>query len=500
MDGVELRNNVGGRWAPLICAYSAFVLLAVVATLPAGLDMARIWIGSSSYHHGLFVAPAALWMIFVFGGRPEAGGGHILGLLIIALGVGGWLLGRAAGAGIVEQAGFVTILIGGVGAVFSDRALSVWAWPLAFLYFLVPAGESLVPALQDVTAQLIVAALNLVGFDVSIDGVVIDTSVGAFAIAEACAGLRLLIAALMISAIFAYTAFEGWGRRLAFLLFAALFAIFANAVRAFLLIIAAILSGKHTGVGPDHYIVGWALYLGVLVVLALVGKRFANRSAKTRTPMPAPSMRFTALIGAAGIVVASAAYANVVVDRPVDRATPTTLTLINAPGWRILPPPQNWRAGMNHADRSVAATYDTSGERVYVSLAYFTHDRRGAEITVNLPDGSDKHEWRKAGATQSVVYLFGTSEPRRFEKLSGPGNRKLLTLTAYWLDDELFFDAISLKRAQAELKLKGRNPEGGVFLFAASYNDDPAEAVQLIGRFTADIEPFSDWRARLAGN
>ena len=496
MDRATAKIDANGRWTGLLGAYGVFALVTVFATLPTGLDMVRIWVGSSSYHHGLFVIPAALWMIVIYGGRPATGGGGLSGLAIVALGVGVWLLGRAAGVALIEQTGLVTLLIGSVGAVFSDRALVVWAWPLAFLYFLVPAGESVVPALQDVTARLIVAALNLFGFGVSIDGVVIDTSVGAFAIAEACAGLRLLIAALMISAIFAYTAFESWTRRIAFLLFAAFFAIFANALRAFLLIMAGILSGKHTGVGPDHYVVGWALYLGVLIVLALVGKRFADRRARPRTPSPAPRMLFMALMTAAGLVIAGAAYAHVVVDRPVDRAPPKMLTLLNAPGWRILPPPQNWRAGFDHADRSVAATYDSSGERVYVALAYFTHDRRGVEITGG---NRDDYDWRKAGATDAVLYLFGSSEMRRFEKLSGPGGRNLLTLTAYWLGDDIYFDAASLKKQQAKLKLRGQNPEGGVILLAAPFEDVPAEAVRVIGRFTGDIESFSDWRARLAG-
>ncbi len=498
MDSAGEKVSASGNWALLIGVYGAFALLAVFATLPAGLDMARIWIGSSSYHHGLFVAPAALWMIVAFGGRPTAGGGHWIGAAIVALGVGVWLLGRAAGVALVEQTGLVTVLIGGVGAVFSDRALMVWAWPLAFLYFLVPAGESLVPALQDVTAQLIVAALNMFGFDVSIDGIVIDTSVGAFAIAEACAGLRLLIAALMISAIFAYTAFESWSRRIAFLLFAAFFAIFANAVRAFLLILAAIVTGEHTGVGPDHYIVGWVLYLGVLIVLALVGRRFADRRARPRAPSAAPTLAYASVIAAAILVAAGAAYAAMVVDKPVDRTPPKMLTLLNAPGWRILPPPQNWRAGFDHADRSVAATYDSRGNRVYVSLAYFTHDRRGVEIT-SESYRSDDVEWRKAGANDAVVYLFGTSETRRFEKLSGPGGEKLLTLTAYWLGDDVYFDTASLKKQQARMKLRGSNPEGGAVVLAASFQDDPAEAVRTIGLFTSEIEAFSDWRARLAG-
>lgn len=499
MDGATLKSgaHIGADRAGGAIAYAALALLAALLTWPTVPDMARTWLGSSTYHHGIFVAPAALWMILVHRSGPARDGDPTIGLFAIVAAAALWLVGRAGGVALVEQVAFVTMLIGGVGAVFGAGALRAWAWPLGFLYFMVPAGDSLLPTLQFATATIVVGALNLFGFEIVVDGVVIQTRVGAFAVAEACAGLNVLIAAIMVSAVFAYVSFERWSKRVAFILFAAVFAVIANAVRAFFLILIPLLNGKQANIGPDHYIVGWALYLFVLIALALIARRFADRRTRATANGTAPGWRIVPLAIAAGYLAAGAVYANTVVDRPVDRSAPATLSLMNAPGWRILPPPQHWRAGSPEADRSVAATYDSAGVQVYVALSYFTHDRRGAETAGRA--GVAGKDWDRVGTHDGVLYLFGTSERRRLERLSDPQGRNYLAVTVYWLGDDIYFDRRDVKIAQARLKLNGENPEGGAITFAAPYADDPNDALRAIGRFAADVEKFSEWRARLAG-
>lgn len=501
MDAAAIKSSAHLRatsgWGGVAIAYGVFVVLVSALTWPSVPDLVRTWLASSYYHHAMFVAPAALWMILAHSSRPESATRPDIGLLIIVVGAALWLIGRAGGAAIIEQLAFVTILIGGVGAVYGHHALRLWAWPLGFLYFMVPAGDSLLPALQFATATLVVAALNLFGFEIAVDGVIIDTSVGAFAIAEACAGLNVLIAAIMVSTIFAYVSFEGWGRRAAFIAFAAFFAIAANAVRAFFLILIPLLMGEQADIGPDHYIVGWILYFIVLVALAMIGRHFANRPAPVFAATSAPQSRYFPLMIAAGYLIAGAVYANSVVDRNIIRTAPATLSLLNAPGWRIMPPAQDWRAQSAYADRSAAAMYVSADAKVDIALSYFTHDRRGAEYTAR-PLGEAGANWDRIGGHQGVLYLFGAARTVTFARLTGPQNKKRLAISMYWLGNDIYFSARELKRAQAAQKLRGVNPEGGVITFASTYALNPDDAVRAIGRFTADVESFSDWRTRLA--
>jgi len=502
MDGATLQTGAkispDRRWTEAFFFLGVFALLLGALTWPTAPDMARVWLASSTYHHGFFVAPAAIWMIIAHSPRPMTGGSSTVGLLIVLAGALLWLPARAGNVAIVEQFAFVTILIGAVGASLGDRPLRAWAWPLGFLYFMVPAGESIVPALQFITADMVVAALNLFGVDVAIDGILIETHVGAFAIAEACAGLNVLIAALMAAAVYSYVSFAHWPRRFAFIAFAGAFAIAANAVRAFFLILIPVIRGEQADIGPDHYIVGWILYAAVLIALAFVATRFADRKEHSSNGDPLQP-RALPLAIAAALVAAVALYAANVVERASTQSPPSTLSLLNAPGWRLTPPPYHWPPTSVNADRRAAATYITPRDKVLVALTYFTHDRRGAEIA-GMETVSETSPWRRIDDHESVIYLFGSAETRTFTLLRAPEGRSFAALSVYWLGDDIFASARAVKIAVAKQKLAGVHAPGGKITLAAPYDADPEEAVKAIGRLTSDLEKFSSWRARHSGS
>ena len=65
-------------------------------------------------------------------------------------------------------------------------------FPLAFAVFLVPFGEEIVPPLQMLTAEIVIALTHLSGIEAHIDGVFIDTPAGLFEVAAACAGVQFV--------------------------------------------------------------------------------------------------------------------------------------------------------------------------------------------------------------------------------------------------------------------------------------------------------------------
>ncbi len=482
-----------------IVYFSAIVVTAIALLHPTALDMATTWAMSSSYHYGVLVAPIAVWMITAKSAKPATPTNRAPGFLIIVAGATLWLMGHAASVAVVEQFALVTTIIGSVCVVYGGGVLRSWAYPLAFLYFMVPFGEAIVPGLQTITAQIVVAMLSALSMPVSIDGYLIRTPAGAFEVAEACAGFRFLISALMIAAVFAYVSFQSLHKRIGFLLFATAFAILANGVRAFMLVLIATLTDMQWAVGPDHLLIGWMFYALLFVILIAVGRRFADApTSQPSTPTQQPgASALPAMLAAIAMIVGVAAYASVVIDRPVDKTAPVSLSLLNAPGWRILPPAQNWRAHLPQADRTAGATYVNANNTVYVSLGYFTHDRKGGEI-INYDNRAwSDVSWRRIGAHDAVIYLFGTSKTRRIDILAGPERRRLAAVTVYWLDGEVFLERWRMKLAQAKAKLTGRNPSGGLIIIAASYNRDPANAVATLRNFTSDVEPLGAWRSRI---
>lgn len=495
--GAIRQLSVSDAAAPL-AAYGAYCLLLAAALHPTFWEMARTWISSSSYSHGALVIPAAIWMMMVrrravyVAPSMMAIGGVAAGALL-------WLLGRAAGVALVEQIAFVSLLIAGAGAIFGLAAIRTHAYPLAFLFFMVPFGESLFPVLQSLTANASVMLLNLVGEVTFLDGVMIETRSGLFEVAEACAGLRFLLAALMISAVYAYVSLPAMQTRLTFLTVAVIIGLGANIIRAFLLIYIATISDMRLAVGADHYLIGLVFYGLVFLLLFYIGEKFAKRKqAEQDQWAEAPAKKWAPLTAflSAGVILAASVYAGVVIT-----SAPSTIPLrtaqISAPGWRILPLPDVWAAQTPNADVASGATYQHENRTVFFSYGAFSHDRPGAEIITYENRAYDSDDWRKIAEIKEVLYLFGASEERPFEILAGPERRRLAVSSAYWWNGEIYYDALALKRDQMVARLRGDNPPGGVFFIAAPFEKDPQDAINDIRAFTVSLEGAEKWISRM---
>lgn len=495
----ELPHAKSSGWTGPVALYGVYALLCVLALHPTAFTMAQTWLSSSSYHHGVVVAPLAIWMIM---SRPHiAPASGPLSLVAVAGGAALWLAGHAAGVALVEQIAFVSLLIAGAGVVFGANALRVWALPLLFLYFMVPFGEVLIPVLQQITAHAVVGLLNFFGMAATLDGVLITTKSGVFEIAAACAGLNFLLAALMIACVYACQTLHNQRVRAAFIIIAALVALSANFLRAFALILIATLSNMRFAVGADHLAIGFVFYGAIFFLLFWIGAKMRNPKSVGPEHAPvAPRRPWRALVSGLALVpvLAASAYAAFVVDFAITLPSPPRDLTLNAPGWRILPAPENWSPTLN-ADNTGAATYQRDGERVYVSQAYIAQDRPGREIVNALNTPADGLGWRRIAALHEVVYLFGQSKPVPLAVLAGPERRRLLVATVYWRGDAVYTDKITFKWAQMNDKLRGRNPPGGVIMIASDYSGTPSQALQRIRAFTSDVETFDSWRKRIGG-
>ena len=119
----------------------------------------------------------------------------IAALLVLPLGVA-WL--AAERLGIMEGRQLVAISTVQVLflAMLGRRLWLAMLGPLLYLYFLVPFGDFLTPKLQDVTTWFIRYGVDILGIPAYIDGYIIEIPEGTFFVAEACAGLRFLIASI----------------------------------------------------------------------------------------------------------------------------------------------------------------------------------------------------------------------------------------------------------------------------------------------------------------
>ena len=257
--------------------------------LPECRAAVKVWIDSTAYGHCFLVAPIAAYLVWdrrdtLRGLSPHAS--PALALLAIPLGLA-WFaaerLGIMEGRQLVTL-GFVELLF---LVVLGWRLYLAMLGPLLYLVFLVPFGAFLTPVLQSFTARFIDLGLNVLGISHYVSDMVIEISAGTFFVAEACAGLRFLIAAIAFGVFYALLNYRSPGRRLFFIAISIVVPIIANGIRALGIVVLGHVLGSAEAAAADHIIYGWVFFSAVMLLLVLVGMplREASAAAPVR-PLP----------------------------------------------------------------------------------------------------------------------------------------------------------------------------------------------------------------------
>lgn len=239
---------------------------------------ARVWVVNDTFNHCFLVVPAVLYAIWQQRGAilRQPPGYSVLGLFGVLAALFVYALGQAAYAELLQHLAVFGLIPVMVLFLFGWRVVAViWA-PLAFTLFSVPVGEEMMPLFQDVTAEMAVAMLKVLGVPVYRDGLYISVSNGNFVVAEACSGVRFFIACVVIGCAYAYLNFVTWWRSLAFVVFSVVMPIVANGIRAFgIIYIGHVTEMKHAA-GADHLVYGWFFFALVVLFLILVGHWFSD--------------------------------------------------------------------------------------------------------------------------------------------------------------------------------------------------------------------------------
>ncbi|WP_431301426.1 exosortase A [Sediminicoccus sp. BL-A-41-H5] len=280
----------GEGWVvPLLVLAAGLVALGWVFRAE-GVAAVTVWENSAAYNHCWLVLPVALWLgwtrrhrLAALAPRPTPWAA------LPALGAGcAWWLAERLGVMEGRQFAALAAMLSLVLAVLGWRVCRAMAAPLLYLVFLVPFGAFLVPALQRVTAVMIVMGLELLGIPHHADGLIIELAAGTFLVAEACAGLRFIIASLAFGALYALVMFRSPGRRVLVMVLALVVPVVANGMRA----LGIVLLGHHWGsaeaAAADHLIYGWVFFSAVILLLILAGLPFREDRPEPAPPIPLP--------------------------------------------------------------------------------------------------------------------------------------------------------------------------------------------------------------------
>lgn len=481
---------------------AAFVVVALVALFfDTARSMAAIWQRSDTFGHGWLVVPIALWLVWrqreVVARAPLR---PFWPALALVAGAGlAWLLGRLAGAAVVEHFALVAMIQTAVLAVLGPAAARAIAFPLVFLIFAVPFGEAFVPKLMDWTADFTVAALKLSGIPVYREGNFFVIPSGQWSVVEACSGLRYLIASLMVGALFAHLVYVTRWRKAAFVAASLVVPIVANWLRAYLIVMIGHLSGNELAAGVDHLIYGWLFFGVVMLLLFWVGARFrergtvgVRRAAAESDPTPQGGPAAVAALVAvllAGLWLPLSSRLGASDDGRARAIAPLAATN----GWRPADASFfDWQPGFSGQRTVLRQAFERDGARVVVYVAYYAGQNASRSLitSANQLVASQEVRWREvARGTESVATRDG-AVPVRSATIAAAAGR-FHVLWTYWIDGHFTTSDAVGKLLLALTRLRGRADDAAaVFLFTEP--SDRSDGAAVLRQFAADMaEPLA---------
>lgn len=280
MQGETIIKSVNNRNINLLLSTFIIIILCcyLYAFWPTLSTMELIWRNSETYMHCYLILPISLWLVFrkktVL--RQQSLQPSLLpALLSIPISIL-WLMAYAVNVNFVSQFAVIIYLQLIIWSFIGHSvAKAIW-FPLSFLIFLVPFGESINPLLQQITADFVVYMLHLINFPVFRDGLYIHTATTTFEVAVACSGLNFLLTSLVLSCLFSYLNYKKWYKAVIFIALVLGFSIIANGIRAFLLVVIGEKTNLAYGFGADHYYYGWIVFFIVMFCSFWIGAKFAD--------------------------------------------------------------------------------------------------------------------------------------------------------------------------------------------------------------------------------
>jgi exosortase len=253
------------------------ILLALLAVVfaPVYPELIATWLGHSNNSHGMLVPFISLYFIWQKKGdlKVQEISSSNWGLVILVISLALYLLAYLGGVVFVMRLMIVFSLIGLVLFTLGWGIFNQLAFPLLFLFFMVPVPDSIL-ALVSFPLQLFATKIsaNIIQYcsiPVLREGNMLYFVQTQLEVAEACSGIRSIMSLTMLSVLFVYSIKSGWQKTTILLLSAIPIAVIANIVRVSGTGVLAHFYGDKVARGFLHDFSGMAVFLFGLSVLFL---------------------------------------------------------------------------------------------------------------------------------------------------------------------------------------------------------------------------------------
>lgn len=490
------------------------LLLAIgilfISFWPTFYSIVKIWIRSETFAHGFLIFPISLYLIwrkrYVLANVEFST--DLRSLVVIGMAGFVWLLAKLGSVQVVEQLSFVAFIPLLVWLFLGLKAVKTIIFPLFFMFFAVPMGESLILPLMHFTAHFTVGLIRLTGIPVYSEGTFFSIPSGDWSVVEGCSGVRYLIASVTLGVLYAYLSYKSIWRRLAFIILAAVFPIVANGLRAYMIVMIADLSDMRYALGFDHLIYGWVFFGFVIFMMFWIGSFWSDKdvsevegkpeNAKAVSkpedelttdhgPLCQSTTKFVykksirALVLGVCILLVWPVWADFS-HAPINNSVTIAAKWPNKIGaWKLQDNNFSmWSPLYRKPTMTSVAEYKNRNDTVGIYIAYYNRQHQGAEL-INSRNRFVKQKdpvWRQV-AKEPVYTKHGTVT----EAILKSDDQNLLAWRWTWMDGNATNNAFIGKLYEIRSKLKGRYGQGFGVVIYTSMNDTLPEARAKLSLF-----------------
>jgi exosortase A len=472
------------------------------------MAMVSIWDRSETFAHGFVIAPISAWLIwrrrhFIRNLPIEP---SLFGV-VAGLGAGfAWLLGELASVDAVSQFAFIGMLVSFIWAVMGTAVVRTYAFPIGFLFFMVPFGEFMFPSMMDWTANFIIWAVRASGVPVYAEGYNLVIPSGRWQVVEGCSGVRYLMASVVVGSLYAYLNYRSTQKRLIFVAASIIVPIFANWLRAYGIVMLGHISNNKLAAGADHLVYGWVFFGIIIMILFWIGSRWqeaeeqapaapvtaAGALAKAKPSTGARMGWVAAAVVAVGLWVPLLGY----LDRQGEHGVVQIGELAGAGKWVPVanqPPPQ-WKPRYQGMRAQSHAVFSGEGTQVGVFITYYRDQQAGEEL-INSENRillNKDEEFRFTASGRERRALGGETVGVRTNELRSNANaeQRLIVWHWYWIGGRWTDSDYVGKAYLALAQLLGRGDDSAmVALYTPVTADSKDTAQAALADFLATMGP-----------
>ena len=500
-------------WRNTCLLISCCLLIVVRLYWSTVMGIVGLW-HTSTFSHGFLVVPISLYLIWLRRDRvlprtphPTAGALPLLALLGF-----GWLIGNLTTTDVLQQFCLVAMMVVLVWAILGTELAKTLIMPLTFLLFAVPLGASLIPTLQDFAAWFAVKMLDLSGVPVLLEGRFISVPSGMWEVAEACSGIRYLIASLAVGFLFAGLVYRTWLRRVAFFGASAVVPILANGLRVYGIVLLAYLTDNRIAAGVDHILYGWLFFTIVTALLLSVGFWWRERPQGQSECPPASSSILgdthphnsataglradvirTVLFATIGMLVVGFAPVSVELFGSKVGGTETLrprLPQVTQPWVMVSADQYDWKPDFAAPSSEWIGSYVSGPRVVELYVAYYAPGQQSGKLVSSANLLFDRLHWLRTGEGETSANSAGGQSFPVHETFIRSQNDSLLVWNCYWIDGR-FTDSDYLAKGLLAKSRLSRSPNASAAIAVATEDEPPGShrAKAALKDFLSHLSP-----------